>query len=164
MSNIITATFKDRYTAESALAELESAGIAESQISLIVSDSTRGRHFSIVEKTKIGEGTATGATIGGLVGAMWAALASASVLVIPGLNLVVTGTLVAALAGLGAGAATGGFVGALVGAGIPEHEARLYEKEVARGSVLIAVEARDADEKKMIKNILKNTEAANIAA
>ena len=89
-----------------------------------------------------------------------AALTTAAVVVIPGVNLVVTGALVAAIAG----AATGGFVGALIGANIPEHEAKLYETEVARGSVLVAVEASDATQKKVILNILKETEAANIAA
>lgn len=164
MTHIITATFKDRFTAESALADLESAGIMESQVSVLVSDDTRGRHFAIKEGSKADKGAAAGATFGGMVGGIIAALATSSVILIPGLNLVATGALVAALAGVGAGAATGGVVGALVGAGIPEHEAKLYEKEIARGSVLVAVEARDSDQKKMVTDILKRTEAANIAA
>lgn len=164
MTQIITATFKDRFTAESALAELDTAGIKQSQISVLVSDDTHGRHFGIKEGSKADKGAAAGATFGGLVGGVLAALASSSVILVPGLNLVATGALVTALAGVGAGGATGGLIGALVGAGIPEHEAKLYEKEVARGSVLIAVEAADNNQKKMITDILARTEAANIAA
>ena len=164
MTKIITATFKDRFAAETALSQLEAVGITESQVSLLVSDDVRGRHFGLKEGSKVDEGVAAGATFGGLVGAVLGSVAAASVIVIPGLNLVVSGALAASLAGLGAGATAGGLVGGLIGAGIPEHEAKLYEKEVARGSVLIAVEAVDNDQKAVIKDILKRTEGFNIAA
>jgi hypothetical protein len=164
MTHIITATFKTRVAAEEALEALEQAGFTEEQISLLVSDDTRGKNFRIKEGSKADEGAAAGATFGGVVGAILAGVAAAGTLVIPGLNLVVSGALVGALAGLGAGAATGGLVGALVGAGIPEHEARLYENELATGSILIAVEADTKERRDAVEDILKRVDAYNVAA
>ncbi|HEY8189364.1 MAG TPA: hypothetical protein VIF12_01660 [Micavibrio sp.] len=164
MSHIVTATFRDRAAAESALARLEGIGITDSQVSMVVTDEARGNHFKIEDNTKADKGAAAGATVGGIVGAALGALMSASVIVIPGLNLVVTGALAAGLAGLGAGAATGGLVGALVGAGIPEHEAKIYEKELIRGSVLVAIDTRDNEQKKRVKEMFESTQAYNIAA
>ncbi len=61
-------------------------------------------------------GGATGATIGGLIGAI-AAIGTS--VVIPGWGLEVSGPLVAALLGAGAGGVAGGLLGALVGSVIP---------------------------------------------
>lgn len=164
MSKLITATFKTRSAAEDALRQLESIGITDKQISLVVTDETRGKTFNIEEGSKADEGAAAGATAGGIIGAAIGALAAAGTIVIPGLNLVVTGALVAGLAGAGAGAATGGLLGALVGAGITEHEAKLYEKEVKTGAILLAVHAKDNDQRDQVKNILKRSDAYNLAA
>src|SRR5690606_15614139 len=117
------------------------AGVTEEQISVVVTDETRGRSFNINENTKADEGAAAGATFGGIVGGVLAAMAGAGTLVFPGLNLVVAGALVSGLAGAGAGAATGGLLGLLVGAGMKEHEAKIYEDEVKSGAILLAVKA-----------------------
>lgn len=160
----ITATFKTRAAAEEALRELEMKGFAEEAISLIVTDETRGKSFVIEEHTKADEGLAAGATFGGVVGAILAAIGTAGTIVVPGLNLVVAGSLAGALAGLGAGAATGGLIGMLVGAGIPEHEAKRYENELKSGKILLAVDVKDDREAKTVQEILKHVDAYNIAA
>ncbi len=164
MTNTVTATFATQGLARAALLDLEMAGFGPSQISVVSTDSTLGKSFGIVESTKASEGAATGGTIGGVLGAIAAGLAATGTLLIPGVNLVVYGTLVAAAAGAGVGAATGGLIGALVGAGIPEHEAKRYEEEVKKGAVLIAVEAKDSDQAKEVKEIFKGSQAENIAA
>lgn len=164
MSKIITATFKTKDAAFAALTQLETIGVTDEQVGMIVSDETRGKSFNIDTNTKADKGAAAGATFGGIVGAVVAAVAGAGAIAIPGLNLVVAGTLISGLAGLGAGAATGGLVGALVGAGIPEHEAKLYEDEIKNGSILIAVDVKDSDKKDKIEDILKRTDAHNLAA
>lgn len=164
MSSLITASFKTRLAAEDALERLEAMGITEEQLSLVVTDETRGNSFNIKTGSKVDEGTATGATAGGLVGAVLGAAATAGAIVIPGLNLVVTGAIIGTLAGLGAGATAGGLLGALVGAGIPEHEAKIYEDQLKTGAILLAVKAENKDQKKQIKDILEHTDAYNIAA
>lgn len=164
MAKIITATFPNRDMAFAALREMESLGITEKQISMVLTDETRGKSFNIDTNTKAGEGAATGATVGGILGAIAAAVAGAGALAIPGLNVVVAGTLISALAGLGAGAATGGLVGGLIGAGIPEHEAKLYENELKNGAILVAVEPANDQQREQVKNIFKARSATNLAA
>lgn len=164
MTKTVTAIFRTRQTTEEALRQLEAAGFNDKNISVLMSDDTRKTAFKLVENSKADEGMAAGATFGGVVGAVLATAAGAGVVVLPGLNLVVAGTIISGLAGLGAGAATGGLIGALVGAGIPEHEAKIYHKEVAGGSCLIAVEARDSDEAKKAEDIFKTLNARSVAA
>lgn len=164
MSKTITAIFKTRMAAEDTLRELETKGFMSDRISLLVTDETRGKSFAIEEGNKADEGLAAGATFGGVVGAILAAVASAGTIVVPGLNLVVAGSLAGALAGLGAGAATGGLVGMLVGLGIPEHEVKRYENDLRAGHILLAVETKDKNEEKIVKDILYHQDAYNIAA
>jgi uncharacterized membrane protein len=75
-------------------------------------------------------------------------------LTIPGIGPVVAGGAIAEALGLGVigttaavgaglGAAAGGLVGALVGMGIPEEEARYFEKGLGTEEVLITVKAGD---------------------
>lgn len=161
---IVTATFKDRAASEAALRNLETIGIRSEQVSLIMTDETRHNHFKISEDTKADEGAISGAGVGGIAGVLLSMLTTAGVMAIPGLNLVVTGPIVAALAGLGAGAIVGGILGGLVGAGIPEHEAKIYEREIKKGGVLLAIEAIDEQQKSRIKDALKTADAYNIAA
>ena len=91
-------------------------------------------------------------------------IASAGAIAIPGLNLVVSGYLISALAGLGAGAATGGLIGALVGTGFEENEATFYENEIKEGNILLAVKTRDDEQKKQVKEILNETDAYSFSS
>lgn len=162
--SLVTATFKTRMAAEQTLRDLEKIGITSEQVGLVVSDETRGKTFNIEEGSKMDEGLATGATAGGIVGVVLGALSTATAMAVPGLNVVVAGTLVSALAGLGAGATAGGFIGAMIGAGIPEHEAKIYEDQLMNGSILLAVEPKDKDQREQIRDILEHRDAYNMAA
>lgn len=164
MSKVITALLASRIQADTTLRRLETAGFAADQVSLLMSEQARNNHFTLVENDKTEEGAVAGATIAGLAGALYMGLISAGAILIPGLNLIVSGALIGALAGLGAGGAVGGLVGALVGSGIPEHEAKLYEKQVREGGILIAVQALNDKEEESIKNILKDANAQSIKA
>ena len=164
MSKIITATFKTRPAAEQALVRLETLGLKEEQISMIVSDQTRGTSFNLDKGTKADEGIVAGGVAGGLVGAILAALLSAGAVAIPGAGIVISGWLISAAAGLGAGAAAGGLVGGLIGAGIPEYEAKLYEDAVKNGAILLAVKPANDEQAKMVKETLLQLDAYNLAA
>lgn len=164
MSHTVTATFKTTHAAQAALNELDRAGFTEEQISVISTDNSLGQSFNIETHTKATEGAGVGAGVGGLIGAIAAGLAATGSVVIPGVNLVVFGTLVAAAAGAGTGALTGGLVGALIGAGIPEYEAKRYEDEVKKGAILIAVETGSSERAKLAKDIFEREDAHNIAA
>src|SRR4051812_40699530 len=97
MSKTITATFRTRAATEEALRELELIGVTEQQIGLVVTDETRGKTFKLENHTKSDQGVAAGVTFGGIVGGILAAIAGAGTIVIPGLNLVVAGSVVAGL-------------------------------------------------------------------
>jgi hypothetical protein len=79
----------------------------------------------------------TGGVLGGLVGAAASGL-------IPGFGPVIAaGILSTILGGAAVGAAAGGMLGALMGLGIPEDEARCYQREFEAGRVIITVKAGD---------------------
>ncbi len=149
----VTAVFETRTEAEMALQKLEAIGVTDSQISLLATDEARGQHFNIENSTKAEEGATTGAILGGLAGAVAAAFLSAGAIAIPGVNLIVSGYLVSAVAGLGAGGAAGGIIGALAGLGFNEHEAKLYDDEIRSGNILIAVSPVDSGQRKRVKEI-----------
>lgn len=161
---MVSAIFRSYEESSAAIVALENAGVTAEQTSLVMTDEARGKHFKLLESSKVDEGAAAGAGVGGLLGAIAGLVAGAGAIVIPGLNLIVTGTIIAGLAGLGAGAATGGVLGGLIGAGIPEHEAKLYDKEIRAGNVLVSVDARDSDQEKMVKEIFANYGADRKAA
>ena len=164
MKKTITATFKTVDSARAALMQLDAAGFTSRDISIVSTDSSVGKSFNIETNSKTAEGIATGAGVGGLIGAIAAGLVATGSVVIPGVNLVVFGALVAAAAGAGTGALAGGLVGALVGAGIPEYEAKRYEDEIKNGATLIAVEAETSERAKIAEDIFKRGDAYNIAA
>lgn len=161
---IVSGIFKTYEDASQAIIALENSGIMEDQVSLIMTDEARGQHFNLRKDNKADEGVAAGASLGGMVGAIAGLVAGAGVIAIPGLNVIVAGTLVAALAGLGAGAATGGIIGGLIGAGIPEVEAKMYEKEIRGGKVLLAVETKNDLQKQAVKDIFDSLNADRKAA
>ncbi len=152
MATLVSGLFKSRSSSEHAVEDLVHYGFSRDDISLLMSDATRGREFGLQMATKAPEGAATGAAIGGVIGAIAAGLVAVGIIAIPGVGLVAAGPIVATLAGLGAGAAAGGVTGALVGLGIPEHEARFYNEEIEQGGILVGVYTHDdrADQAKKI--------------
>jgi len=143
MATLVTGLFKTKTDAERAVESLVDYGFSRDDISLLMSDATRGREFALQMASKAPEGVATGATIGGVLGAIAAGLVALGIVVVPGLALVGAGPIVATLAGLGAGAAAGGVTGGLIGLGIPEHEARFYSEAIERGGILLGVYTHD---------------------
>ena len=161
MSHLVTGIFHSRAASEEAVEDLVDAGFSRDDISVLMSETTRGREFALAPATKAPEGAVTGATLGGVLGAIAAGLAAVGILVIPGVNLVAAGPVLAALAGLGAGAAAGGIAGALTGLGIPEHEARFYKEEIERGGILVGVYTHD-DRTRDARRILDDAGAEKV--
>lgn len=164
MTTTVVGVFKNRESAQQAILKVEQIGITDKQIGLLLSDESRRNRFSFIESSKADEGATFGASAGGLLGTLAGGLLSAGVMIIPGLNLVVTGTLVTALAGLGAGALTGGLVGGLIGAGLPEHEAKIYEKEIEAGNALVSVKTETTEQYNQVDRIFRDAHAYQNAA
>ena len=128
-------------------------GYKSDDISVVMSDDTRRRHFGDVKpgtEFKTGTKAAEGAGIGGATGigvgaALGALLAAATAIAIPGIGVIVAGPLAGAIAGAGAGGAAGTLIGALVGAGIPEERAAVYDRGIREGGIVLGTRARDAE-------------------
>jgi len=164
MSSHITALFKTQQAAENAIRKIEDIGVSDEQLGLIVTDETEGNTFNIEKGTKMDEGAAGGATAGGIIGGVLGSLGTATAMALPGVNVIVSGIWVSALAGVGAGATVGGLAGALGGAGVSEHEAKILEDEVKSGAILLSVEPANDDQKDQIKDILEREDAYKLAS
>ena len=154
-SRLVTALFKSKIAAESAVDALLKRGFNRDDISVLMSDATRSKEFALQTRTHAADGLGIGGAVGGAVGAVLAAIAAVgTTLFLPGINLVIAGPIAAALAGAGAGGATGGLIGALIGAGIPEYRAKVYEAGIKGGGILIGVEASSEEEVDRLEDLL----------
>jgi len=145
----------DRYAdAERAVTALESAGIPNSDISIVANNSDewysgkKDRDGDGVDDRaeSAGKGAGIGAGLGGAAGL----LAGLGLLAIPGLGPVVAaGWLAATAVGAAAGAATGGIIGALTEAGVSEEDAHTYAEGVRRWGTLVTARVPDPDRAKL---------------
>ena len=144
MTKTITRLFDDHADATAAVTQLEAAGFAHDDIS-VLANNVDGRHGDhahdgVNDHGDVTRGVSTGAALGGAGGL----LAGLGLLAIPGLGpIVAAGWLAATAAGAGigaiGGAATGGIVGALKNAGHSDEEANVYSEGVRRGGTLVSV-------------------------
>lgn len=147
--------------ANRAASELRQEGIDSSQISILAGNESNryGDYVSTDSGTKDAASRAgTGAAIGGGLGLV----AGLAALAIPGFGPVIAaGPIAAALTGAAAGAATGGLIGGLTAAGVSETDARLYEKRLRDGGVLMTVRTTDSmsDE---VADIMDNNGARDV--
>jgi hypothetical protein len=145
--------------------QLQVAGFANNDISVLFPDKSSTKDFAHEKATKAPEGAATGGTVGAGVGAALGWLAGIGSLAIPGVGpFIAAGPIMGALSGAAVGGAAGGIVGALVGMGIPEYEAKRYEGKVRGGNILISVHTDDAGQLTRAKEIFKQAHAEDISA
>ncbi len=162
----VAGVFNNKMDANKGLSELLDAGFKKEDISLIVSDKARNAIFPM-STSDVGEkatrGGTAGALWGGAIGALLAGLTTIGSLTIPGVGLLVTGPIIAVLAGAGAGASVGGLSGALINAGFAADEARRYEDEIKAGRAVVIVRTSDENADKA-RGLLRSINAAVKAA
>jgi hypothetical protein len=156
--NTVAGLFRDRASAERAIEDLKEAGFKGDQIGIVMRDQAEGGRLTERRESDRGSGShaasgaVTGVVGGGLLGGLAGYLVAIGALTIPGIGPVLAGGAIAQALGLGVigttaavgagiGAAAGGLVGALVGMGIPEEEARYFEKGLGTEEVLVTVKA-----------------------
>jgi len=163
MAHHMFAIYDNPNEASLAAERLVANGIALAQISLVVSEGSRGQYLGVVGGNQGAEGAATGATVGGVLGALAAGLlATGTVVATGGAGLLMAGPVVAALAGAGAGGATGGVLGGLIGLGVPDNHVKSYEKAIGGAGMLLGVEINDTNKAK-VHEILKSTGGKSIS-
>jgi hypothetical protein len=157
--------FSDREGVERSTDVLVHAGFAPSSISILLPESLGGNSLTTEKATKAPEGVAAGATSGAVLGGALGLLVGIGALAIPGLGpFIAAGPIMATLAGVGVGGTLGGLTGALVGLGIPEYEAKTYERRLQKGGILISVHCDTSDEVTRAKDLLKGTGAEDISS
>ncbi|MBE9019550.1 signal transduction histidine kinase LytS [Chroococcidiopsis sp. CCALA 051] len=166
-------TFSSRNEAEAALNGLRESGFSMDKVSLLAKDADRNEAISGVDvrdrdelkrnrteaergNTEAQEGAGIGAVTGTALGGIGGLLVGLEALVIPGVGpFLAGGTIAATLAGAGIGAAGGAIVGALTGLGIPEEDAKAYDKRISQGDYLVILEGTQAQIERA-GNVLRN--------
>jgi hypothetical protein len=147
----VTGLFDNHDEARVAVSELKAIGVADSEISLVASNSSgwhdQDGHNS--DASNATEGATGGAGLGAAVGGAGGLLAGLGIMAIPGLGPVVAAgwlaaTAVGALGGAVVGGAAGGIIGALTEAGVPEADAHVYAEGVRRGGSLVTAKVDDS--------------------
>jgi hypothetical protein len=157
--------YSDRTSVERGTDVLVHAGFAASSISVLLPETLGGNSLTTEKATKAPEGVAAGATSGAVLGGTLGLLVGIGALAIPGLGpFIAAGPIMATLAGMGVGGTLGGLTGALVGLGIPEYEAKTYERRLQKGGILISVHCDTSDEASRAKDLLKGTGAEDISS
>jgi len=172
MKKIITGTFSSRENAEQLIDHLKNKlSISEGRISYVYQNTEGTIEKSESDVSEALEGTATGAVVGGTIGAIAGIATVMGVLPVIG-AIFVAGPLVSALgfgvgavgttvAGAIAGAVTGGIIGTLVNLGVTEIDAKDYESRLQAGEVLVVVEC-DNDTDTEIKQEFESHHASKV--
>lgn len=165
MAKAIFCTVKDQTQAAQVVDHLKRGGFSNADISVLMANKSGTNDFAVDNQTKAPEGAATGAGTGALLGGGLGWLAGIGALAIPGLGpFIAAGPIMAALSGAAVGGALGGITGALIGLGIPEYEAKRYEKQIKGGRALISVHSENAEETDRAKQIFEAAGAEDISS
>lgn len=142
----VVGVFETDEAASRAIEQLISKGYTNEEISVITRSKEDQRAIESETGTKAPEGIAAGAATGGVLGGLAGLFAGIGALAIPGIGpILAAGPIAATLTGAAVGAGAGGLVGGLVGLGIPEDEAKEYEKNIDEGKILVLVDQKYAD-------------------
>ncbi len=173
--NMVVGLFTSRENAEKAYDDLKDRNYTSDEITVVMTNETRERHFAgdtdhdndNDTNTEMGnkamEGAGTGGAIGGVAGGIIGAIAAVGTsLLIPGLGIVILGPLAAGLAGAGAGSITGGLIGALVGSGMSKEKAELYDEGLKEGKIMISVKPHSQQEAVELVNKWREYQAEDI--
>src|SRR5580704_14763977 len=99
-TTLVTGLVKTHAEAETAARRIIEYGYARGDVILVMNEETRRQYVALQSGTQAAEGATVGGVIGGTLGAVLAGLlALGTVVVLPGIGLVVAGPIAAALAG-----------------------------------------------------------------
>lgn len=165
---LLTALFPDGDSAERGYQACIERGYEIGDVNVIVSEGTRKK---LVEdesgiKAKLAERKAEGGELGGPKGGragilMTVFAAAGAAIAVPALG-VVAGPIAVALAAAGAAGAAAGLISSFSDWGVPADRVRGYESAIKKGSILVVVETRDAEDARQIAEDWKKLGARDI--
>ncbi len=162
---VVFGIFESRAALESCVTSLQSSGFRAEDVSVLMPSKGDTATFAHEKGTKAPEGAAIGGGAGAVLGGTLGWLVGAgAVVALPALGpFVAAGPIMAALAGIGVGGAVGGLAGGLAGMGIPEYEAKRYEKFVKDGGLLLSVHVDNSEWSEKAIEILEDCGAKDIS-
>jgi len=164
MKKAVFGIARSRAQAETIVNHLQGVGFSLDTISMLMPEQAGAKKSASPPGTKASEGALAGAGTGGVLGGTLGLMAGIGALAIPGVGpLIAAGPLVGALSGIVTGATLGGIAGSLIGMGIPEHEARAYEKQLSSGNVLIALQVENSEQQARAIEAFKQAGAERVS-
>ncbi|MCK3779370.1 hypothetical protein MZK49_21940 [Ensifer sesbaniae] len=153
----VSGLFDDYADAQSAVRELEQAGIPPENIGIIANNA--GGRYS--PESGAAEGAGAGAAIGATSGGGVGLLTGLGLMAVPGIGpIVAAGWLAATAAGAATGAIAGGAVGGVIGAlsesGIDEADANVYAEGIRRGGALVTARSLSEPLAEHARTIFRN--------
>jgi uncharacterized membrane protein len=146
-TNVATHLYDTYDDAKNAVRDLEAAGVAGSEISIISKDADG----KITETTDGTSGAATGASVGTVLGGGAGLLAGLGMMAIPGIGPVVAaGWLASTALGAVVGMASGGILGALTDMGVSDDHANVYAEGLRRGGTLVSVRTAELSQSNVV--------------
>ncbi|MGD9681347.1 MAG: hypothetical protein AB7W16_09195 [Candidatus Obscuribacterales bacterium] len=166
MSNkAVIGTARDHVHAQQIANLIRGLGFSADEVSIVSSYGGGDTDLVHENTTKAPEGTAVGTAAGAVFGGTLGWLVGAGSIVFPGVGaLVAAGPIMAALSAAAAGGAVGGLTGGLIGLGIPEIEARVYEKKLIAGHYLIAAHSHDSRMLKDAEKVMREYGAQDVSS
>ncbi|MCC6643564.1 general stress protein [Candidatus Peregrinibacteria bacterium] len=172
MKTLTLGLFHNQDNAENALHELSQNGFSSKDISIIMKDRKVAKEIVRTTESNVADGIMTGVTTGGVLGGVTGLLVGIGAVIIPGMGAVLiagpialalglTGATASTVSGVLTGALAGGLLGGLIGLGLPEEEARVYEKDIKTGAILLGISTETASES-MVRHILQKHDAAEV--
>ena len=169
--SVCVGVFQDRARADAAVDELRDLGWNREDISIVAQGREGEERFRGWDDADDDRGAGErdvsageGAAVGGLTGL----LIGAGLMLIPGVGpIFAVGPLAAGLAGAvtgaAAGALTGGIAAGLIDLGVPEEEARHYERRVGEGAYLVSVHCAGRDDT-AVRDVLRRHGADDVSS
>lgn len=164
MARGLICTAKTQEQARHIVNRLREAGFSAKDTSLVLSVGKQAPEPESQGPGKKLQGAAAGSGIGAVAGSLLGLLVGITAFEVPEAGMLIAiGPIVGALSDAIAGGALGAVAGALVGIRLPEKSAKVYEDMVARGNVLISVQAEDAARRETAMEIFKANGAEQIS-
>ncbi|MES2925078.1 MAG: DUF3341 domain-containing protein [Verrucomicrobiota bacterium] len=144
---------------------LKNAKFRDDSISALLTDPRMNWPFTTSKTHKAAEATSPSATTGPVIGETCGWISGIGALTIPGVGLfIAAGPIIAAMSDASAGSALGCVCDGLIGLGIPETEAKSYERKILQGDILLSVHTETPGEMDRAKDILDHSRADDIWA
>jgi hypothetical protein len=164
MKNVVVGIVESRAQAETIVGTLQTLGFPVTDISALFPTHVGTEAFAKEQHTSTPHGAEVGAGSTGIVAGAIGVLAGVGALTIPGVGVfMAVGPLIAGFSGILGGAAVGGLSEALVGMGVPEVDAKTYEKKLKAGNILVSIHTADDDERGRAVAVLEQMGAKDVS-